>query len=58
MKTIRDDPEYLEAERKQIQIRTEELQAKRNSLSKQIGMLKGKGEDASALSSSTSATAC
>ncbi|MBC7405307.1 MAG: serine--tRNA ligase [Cytophaga sp.] len=39
----------LEAERKQIQIRTEELQAKRNSLSKQIGMLKGKGEDASAL---------
>ena len=37
----------LEAERKQIQIRTEELQGKRNSLSKQIGMLKGKGEDAS-----------
>ena len=39
----------IEGERKQIQIRTEELQAKRNSLSKQIGMLKGKGEDASAL---------
>jgi seryl-tRNA synthetase len=39
----------LEAERKQIQTRTEELQAKRNSLSKQIGMLKGKGEDASAV---------
>jgi seryl-tRNA synthetase len=38
----------LEAERKQIQIRTEELQSQRNSLSKQIGMLKGKGEDASA----------
>lgn len=37
----------LEGERKQIQSRTEELQAKRNSLSKQIGMLKGKGEDAS-----------
>ena len=37
----------LEAERKQIQTRTEELQGKRNSLSKQIGMLKGKGEDAS-----------
>jgi seryl-tRNA synthetase len=35
----------LEAERKAIQTRTEELQAKRNSLSKQIGMLKGKGED-------------
>src|SRR5450830_1799197 len=39
----------LEAERKQIQTRTEELQGKRNSLSKQIGMLKGKGEDASAV---------
>ncbi|WP_296223638.1 serine--tRNA ligase [Ralstonia sp. UBA689] len=37
----------LEAERKAIQTRTEELQARRNSLSKQIGMLKGKGEDAS-----------
>jgi len=35
----------LEAERKTLQIRTEELQARRNSLSKQIGMLKGKGED-------------
>lgn len=39
----------LEAERKRIQTRTEELQARRNSLSKQIGMAKGKGEDASAL---------
>ena len=38
----------LEAARKQIQTRSEELQAKRNSLSKQIGMMKGKGEDASA----------
>ena len=37
----------LEAERKQIQTRTEELQSKRNALSKQIGMLKGKGEDTS-----------
>ncbi|TCS34056.1 seryl-tRNA synthetase [Paucimonas lemoignei] len=37
----------LEAERKQIQTRTEELQSKRNTLSKQIGVLKGKGEDAS-----------
>jgi seryl-tRNA synthetase len=35
----------LENERKAIQTRTEELQAKRNSLSKQIGMIKGKGED-------------
>ena len=39
----------LESERKQLQTRTEELQAKRNSLSKQIGILKGKGEDASAV---------
>jgi seryl-tRNA synthetase len=39
----------LEAERKQIQTRTEELQGKRNSLSKQIGMLKAKGEDTSAV---------
>jgi seryl-tRNA synthetase len=35
----------LEAERKQIQTHTEDLQSKRNTLSKQIGMLKGKGED-------------
>jgi seryl-tRNA synthetase len=35
----------LESERKSIQVRTEELQARRNSLSKQIGQLKGKGED-------------
>ncbi|SOZ15439.1 serine tRNA synthetase; also charges selenocystein tRNA with serine [Cupriavidus taiwanensis] len=39
----------LEAERKQLQTQTEELQARRNSLSKQIGVLKGKGEDASAV---------
>ena len=39
----------LEAERKAIQMRTEELQGKRNSLSKQIGMLKGKGEDTTAV---------
>jgi seryl-tRNA synthetase len=39
----------LEDERKRVQSRTEELQAKRNSLSKQIGMMKGKGEDASAV---------
>lgn len=38
----------LEAERKQLQTQTEDLQARRNTLSKQIGMLKGKGEDASA----------
>ncbi|MDR7296299.1 seryl-tRNA synthetase [Pelomonas aquatica] len=39
----------LEADRKAVQTRTEELQARRNALSKQIGMAKGKGEDASAL---------
>jgi seryl-tRNA synthetase len=39
----------LESERKSLQSRTEELQAQRNSLSKQIGALKGKGEDTSAL---------
>jgi seryl-tRNA synthetase len=36
----------LEAERKTLQTRTEELQASRNALSKQIGMLKAKGESA------------
>ena len=35
----------LESERKTLQTRTEELQARRNSLSKQIGHLKAKGED-------------
>ncbi len=39
----------LETDRRNVQMRTEELQARRNSLSKQIGMAKGKGEDASAL---------
>jgi seryl-tRNA synthetase len=39
----------LEAERKTIQTRTEELQAKRNQLSKQIGQLKSRGESADAV---------
>ncbi|GHU09048.1 serine--tRNA ligase [Betaproteobacteria bacterium] len=39
----------LEEERKALQARTQALQAQRNALSKQIGMLKGKGEDASAV---------
>lgn len=39
----------LEQERRQIQTQTEEMQAKRNALSKQIGILKGKNEDTSAL---------
>jgi seryl-tRNA synthetase len=40
--------EALESERKTIQTRTEELQARRNALSKQIGALKGKGQHAEA----------
>jgi len=36
------------AHRKTLQTRTEELQSQRNSLSKQIGMLKGKGQHAEA----------
>ena len=41
--------EALERERKDIQTRTQDLQAKRNALSKQIGAAKGRGDDASAL---------
>src|SRR5512146_1089775 len=41
--------EVAEAERKAIQTRTQDLQARRNALSKAIGAAKGKGEDASAL---------
>jgi seryl-tRNA synthetase len=39
----------LESERKGLQTRTEELQAQRNSLSRQIGHLKSKGEDTGAV---------
>ncbi|MCE9550630.1 MAG: serine--tRNA ligase [Betaproteobacteria bacterium] len=39
----------LENTRKTIQTRTQELQAKRNATSKQIGMGKAKGEDVSAI---------
>lgn len=46
----------LEAERKALQIRTEELQNQRNTLSKQIGQLKSKGEDASAVMAQVSAS--
>jgi seryl-tRNA synthetase len=38
----------LEGERKALQTRTEELQSQRNNFSKQIGMLKGKGQHAEA----------
>ena len=39
----------LEAERKTLQTRTEELQARRNALNRQIGPLKAKGESVEAL---------
>ncbi len=39
----------LESERKSAQVQTEQLQSQRNALSKQIGMAKGKGENADAL---------
>ncbi len=39
----------LEEQRKRAQVRTQELQAKRNASSKNIGALKRKGEDTSAL---------
>ncbi|MCL4681557.1 MAG: serine--tRNA ligase [Rhodocyclaceae bacterium] len=39
----------LEDERKGLQVRTQELQAKRNALSKTIGQLKAKGEDPAAV---------
>jgi len=39
----------LEQERKTVQTRTQDLQAKRNSASKQIGFAKSKGEDVSAI---------
>ncbi|WP_019936439.1 serine--tRNA ligase [Bordetella sp. FB-8] len=39
----------LESHRKAVQTETETLQARRNALAKQIGMLKSKGEDACAV---------
>lgn len=44
----------LENERKFLQIKTEELQAKRNSISKQVGILKSKGEDPQSILSQVS----
>ena len=46
----------LEAERKALQVKTEELQNQRNTLSKQIGQLKSKGEDASLVMARVSAS--
>ena len=45
----------LEAQRKTLQTRTQDLQASRNSRSKQIGLLKAKGEDASVVMAEVSA---
>jgi seryl-tRNA synthetase len=39
----------LEAERKEVQNRTQQLQASRNALNKKIGQAKGKGDDAAPL---------
>jgi len=39
----------LEAQRRQVQVATEESQARRNALAKQVGQIKGRGEDASAV---------
>ena len=49
--------ERLEAKRKAVQTQTQELQARRNQLSKQVGQAKGKGEDASALMAEVNAQA-
>jgi seryl-tRNA synthetase len=45
----RIDFKVLESERKQRQTISEDLKAKINALSKQVGILKGKGEDASSI---------
>ena len=48
----------LEAERKTLQMRTEELQAQRNQLSKQIGQLMGKGAKEAAEAAKAQVAAC
>jgi len=47
----------LENERKTIQTETQELQARRNALSRQIGQAKGKGDDAAPLMAQVNAQA-
>ena len=47
----------LEAERKSVQVETQELQARRNQLSKQVGQAKAKGEDAAPLMAQVNAQA-
>jgi seryl-tRNA synthetase len=49
--------EKLEASRKAVQTETQDLQAKRNQLSKQVGQLKSRGEDAGPLMAEVNAQA-
>lgn len=49
--------ERLEASRKTVQMQTQELQANRNQLSRQVGQAKSKGEDASTLMAEVTAQA-
>lgn len=49
--------ESLEADRKRIQVRTQELQSLRNSRSKAIGQAKAKGEDVAAIMAEVAAFA-
>ncbi len=47
--------QVIEAERRTVQMRTQELQAGRNAFAKRIGQAKGKGEDTTALMAEASA---
>ena len=49
--------EALEGERKKVQVETQELQARRNQLSKQVGQAKARGEDSSQLMAQVNAQA-
>ena len=49
--------EALETERKSVQVETQNLQSRRNALSKQIGQAKAKGEDATSLMAEVNAQA-
>jgi seryl-tRNA synthetase len=49
--------ESLEGERKRLQTRTQDLQARRNALSKEVGTAKGRHEDATALLQAVAAVA-
>src|SRR5476651_970799 len=49
--------ERIETKRKAVQMQTQDLQARRNQLSKQVGQAKAKKEDASALIAEVNAQA-